>query len=390
MSDAQRRVIVDVGANSGEFGLEAARRNPDALVVCIEPVPELAQGLREAAVREGLSGVHVVQDAIGPSSAEAATMHVAARGDWGTSSLLDFDRDAIAADEYWSLRPDLAMTGEVTVRVRTLAEVLGELSVGTVDFCKIDVQGLDLAVLGSAGERLASIRAGMLEVPVAPGLGLYAGEQQDLGTAYETLGRLGFDVIAVKPNDEATNEVNVFFARRGEDLAAIEAELSLRGMKIYDGKHFWVTPCSTMEEVAGARAQLAEAGALREEVARLAAEAAGATAREGGLAERLGTALEELGGALEARRRVEAELAEARAQESGLRHALVTALEREVQLREAKDEVLGAEPAADDVSRLEAEVATLRAQRDEILASTSWRVSAPVRRLGALVGRRSR
>lgn len=34
-------MIVDVGANFGEFAIEMAKRNPNQLVIAIEPIPDL-------------------------------------------------------------------------------------------------------------------------------------------------------------------------------------------------------------------------------------------------------------------------------------------------------------------------------------------------------------
>lgn len=241
------RLVLDVGANTGQFALEVARRNPGLSVVAVEPVPELADGIRRAATEADAGGVSVVETALGPEPGRSV-LHVAAVGDWGVSSLLDLEPGR-GDDEYWSSREDLEFTGEQTVDVRTLADLLIELQPEVVDFIKIDVQGLDLEVLASAGSQLHLVRAGMLEVPSVARTRLYAQEEATLAGALAFLDEHGFEVYAVKPNDPATNEVNVYFVRRGEDPADVERDLDLRGVPLYDGKHFWARPAATMQEV---------------------------------------------------------------------------------------------------------------------------------------------
>lgn len=249
--ETARRVVLDVGANAGEFALEMARRNPRLQVVAIEPVPSLAEGIRDAASTAGLDTVRVLEVALGAETGES-TLNVAELGDWGVSSLLDFDAASLAGDEYWATREDLRFTTTQTVTVRTLGDLLTELDPEVVDFLKIDVQGLDLEVLASAGERLGTIRAGMLEVPAVSRTRLYAQEVSTLRSALSFLAEHDFDVYAVKPNDPATNEVNVYFIRAGEDPAALEEELSLRGLHLYDGKHFWTRPAASLAEASAA------------------------------------------------------------------------------------------------------------------------------------------
>lgn len=251
------RIALDIGANVGEFTFDLARRNPGLTVVAVEPVTALAEKIRRQADEEGASNVSVLDVALGRWAGET-TMNVAELGDWGVSSMLEFDADALAGDEYWSTRPDLRFTTKQAVRVRTLADLLAELDPAVVEFCKIDVQGLDLQVLESAGEYLDRIRAGVLEVPTVARARLYAEERDTLHTALDFLASHGFEVYALKPNDPACNEMNVYFVRTGEDFRALEAELGLRGIHLYDGKHFWGRWAASMAELEADEARLRE------------------------------------------------------------------------------------------------------------------------------------
>lgn len=241
-----RRVVVDVGANVGDFAIEVATRNPGVVVLAVEPVSPLADQLVARARDRGLTNVAVRTVAVA-EQARQAQLNVAESGDWGVTSLLHFAQDMVAADEYWRHREDLAFTRQQTVDVVRLETLLSEVRADIVDFIKIDVQGLDLEVLASAGAAMALVRGGMLEVATAPRVRLYADEQAHLSTALPQLHEWGFEVYAIKPNDPACNEVNVYFARPEEDPALLERELSLRGIPLYDGKHFWSRSFSTWD-----------------------------------------------------------------------------------------------------------------------------------------------
>jgi FkbM family methyltransferase len=229
--------VVDVGANHGEFSIEVARRNPGVRVVAIEPIPQLAEGLRLAASAFGLANLSVVEAAISRSEG-TASMNISDCGDSGVSSLLAFDERAIAKNEYWVSRSDLQFDRVVAVQVTQLSTVLSALGIDVIDFIKLDTQGLDLEILQSVRESGIRVRAGMLEAPSTMGARLYEDEPLLIDVLnYLTSEQL--TIHAVKPNDPACAEVNVFFCSPDEDWEALESKFGLRGVQIFDGKNYW-------------------------------------------------------------------------------------------------------------------------------------------------------
>ena len=263
-------IILDIGANHGQFSLAIAKKNPLIRVVAVEPIPKLAADLRDTAVAMGLSNHEIHAVAIG-SPARMDVFHVSTEGDNGVSSLLPLSADSIATDEYWKHRQDLVLSEVIPVEVITLESLLHDLEISIVDFIKIDAQGLDLEVLLSAGDALPIIRAGMLEVPTLLRHRLYGAEKQDLRSVLNSLSEAGFDVYSIKPNDPACNEVNVFFTRPGVEPTEMENRLGLRGVSIYDGKHFWASPTSTYEGFLRAEQLIAESKHHKSENEALAA-----------------------------------------------------------------------------------------------------------------------
>ncbi len=264
-------IIIDAGANAGAFSLEVAARNPGLRVLAFEPEPGLARALLRSAEARGLTN-HVVHPLAIDRKDGQATLHVATGGDMGVSSLLELSPDIRARDEYWALRDDLHQDRRVEVQTRRLESVLRGVRFRDIAFIKIDVQGLDLAVLDSLGPFLPRVRAGMLELSATPHARLYDGEDDTLVDGLTFLRERGFVPYAIKPNDPATNEVNVFFARADVDPEAGERALRLRNLPIYDGKHFWREP-SAHPDAANLEAALAqrEAAALRLDAAAAAA-----------------------------------------------------------------------------------------------------------------------
>lgn len=235
-----RRSVVDVGANRGLFCLEVAHRNPSVRVVAIEPVPDLAAGLRDAGRQFGLDNLTVVECAIGLSSGRTQ-MNVSSVGDRGISSTLELDYETISLNEYWAGRQDLVFSGSIMVGVRPLGEVLACLGICAVDFLKIDTQGLDLEVMRSLHGYDIEVRAGVLEAAASESSRLY----RDEPTVREALNYLvtnGFRIQHIKPNDPASAELNVHFFRETDQWFEIVDSLSLQGIDIFDGQDYWYRP----------------------------------------------------------------------------------------------------------------------------------------------------
>ena len=57
-------IAIDVGANQGDFSLDLARRNPNLLVIAIEPIPELCIAIKRRAELESLGNIVVIECAI--------------------------------------------------------------------------------------------------------------------------------------------------------------------------------------------------------------------------------------------------------------------------------------------------------------------------------------
>jgi FkbM family methyltransferase len=198
--------VIDVGANRGQFALFAARRFPDASLICFEPLPDARLRLERALgdrARLRLSEF-AVSDTTGP-----AQFHVAMADD--SSSLLPIgsrQRDAF---------PGTRERCVITVQVRRLDDVLTADELVGPTLMKVDVQGSELSVLEGAEQLLASVDALLVEASFVE---LYDG-QALAGDVVEHLhGRRftcrGVWSVAYGPRNECL-QGDFLFARDGFD-----------------------------------------------------------------------------------------------------------------------------------------------------------------------------
>lgn len=192
------------------------RTNARLLLVAIEP-NDTFERLRATVSRlpgDVRSRARLLNLAIGPSSfGPYATLHKGAWRDGGCSSLMRVSRDA-----QWATRhhPCTRLVHNVTVPVVTLGAVLRKLPPRLSRHVKIDAQGLDLAILRSAGTQLctvSTIQAEMQDVPRGSPLLLYEG-QPIKGDVVAFLNEYNFALQHCTSNNDELREQNCVFHYR--------------------------------------------------------------------------------------------------------------------------------------------------------------------------------
>lgn len=155
-------IVVDVGANRGQFGQELRRAGYDGRILSIEPLASAYQRLSARSRRdEHWQALHC---AVGESNGRAV-LHIAANS--ASSSLLPMLPAHVQA------APETRYVGSEEVPVRRLDDILSEhVPRESRTYAKIDVQGFELEVLRGAGRFLESVTAIQLELSLVP---LYQG-----------------------------------------------------------------------------------------------------------------------------------------------------------------------------------------------------------------------
>lgn len=175
-------VVVDVGANRGQFAGAVRSLSPQTGIYSFEPLPEAF-----AVLSKGLGGeanVSCFEFALGESSSRAR-INISGKDD--SSSLLPISSLQNA------LYPGTASVGSLDISVRRLDEVLVAANLQGRSLLKIDTQGFELSVLKGCGELLREFSFIYCECSFVE---LYGGQ----ALAGEVIGFLsdqGFDLLGV-------------------------------------------------------------------------------------------------------------------------------------------------------------------------------------------------
>ena len=189
---ARRRfdLVLDVGANLGQFGREVRRAGYPGPMVSFEPIPEVAARLKETVASDPKWVVY--QYALGRSDG-SLPFNVTKSTDF--SSFLKPDLECGKTFSEGSL-----IERVIEVPVRRLDGLLFECqtvvrSSGQSILLKMDTQGFDDAVLDGAAGCLDGVTGVITEVSVRP---LYTGAQRYL-EAIARLEHLGFELTGLFP-----------------------------------------------------------------------------------------------------------------------------------------------------------------------------------------------
>ena len=125
---AQANVVLDIGANTGLFSFAAAAQNKNVKIYAFEPLPRVAEILRENADLNPQAQVTVVERAVSDEP--------------GVARIFDPGGDQPASA---SLRSDFLSTDTEPVDVATvdIDSFLAEDGVEQVDLIKLDVEGVE-------------------------------------------------------------------------------------------------------------------------------------------------------------------------------------------------------------------------------------------------------
>lgn len=179
-------VVLDVGANDGDFALELRRHGFQNRIVSLEPIHQAYEKLQARTSSD--EQWTAVRCALGDRSGQQL-IHVAANNARSSSFL-----PMLTAHEHAA--PDARYLRQETVDVRTLDEMWDEIvREQEICFLKLDVQGFERAVLSGARACLRELRGLQLELSLVP---LYQG-----GPTYEEMvpyiTGLGFQLMGVEP-----------------------------------------------------------------------------------------------------------------------------------------------------------------------------------------------
>jgi FkbM family methyltransferase len=199
-------LVLDIGANIGQFGEELFAHGYTGELMSVEPLPDAHAALHATASRYARWKVLEPLAA----GADERMVEVSVAGNSYSSSVLEMlDRHVQAA-------PGSAPIGKIEVRQKTLDQMFSaQLDRSRPALLKIDTQGYEFAILQGATQCLAQVSLVLLELSLQP---LYHGQTLWL-ELIDFMAEKGFDVWSVQPEfcDPKTGQllqVNGLFHRK--------------------------------------------------------------------------------------------------------------------------------------------------------------------------------
>ena len=181
------RVIVDVGANHGDFANAASTCFPEAEVMVVEPLPKM-QICLEKIIHHQHKKWRLIKCALGAEPGRLQLFIDEARDD--ISSLVGF------SPEYLKANPQTRSSKELPCEVRTLDKIAAEAEISHIDLLKIDVEGFEFEVMKGATHILGKTYAVIVEVSLVR----KTGGSALLVEMLELLTKHGFEIVNVIPS----------------------------------------------------------------------------------------------------------------------------------------------------------------------------------------------
>ncbi|HVX77243.1 MAG TPA: FkbM family methyltransferase [Bradyrhizobium sp.] len=151
------KTILDIGANKGQFVLEAIKWHPEATMLAFEPLGT-ERALMERVLKD-LPRLTIYPIALG-SDDSTAEIQVSASAD--SSSILE---QTPLQSKFF---PGTQGVGRASISVRRIDHVLDRAALTRPVICKIDVQGYELNVLQGFGDLLDEVDYLIIELTNIP------------------------------------------------------------------------------------------------------------------------------------------------------------------------------------------------------------------------------
>jgi FkbM family methyltransferase len=219
-------LVVDVGANRGSFSNHVLSLGLGIDVLAIEPNPSCRETL-QALAEQFVSNFKWISGALVTTEMDIGEVLIYGSELFGghVASVFPLNRSYQGnefLEEEISKSLDLPLLSKAYT-VESLKQVIGDQ---TIDFLKLDAQGLDVLLLEEFLEHFCC-EAGVLEVTVSSDQSrdLYVTEKQgssELVRVCLLLSEEGFDVLRINPAESTCREFNLFFVKKNSSFNPID------------------------------------------------------------------------------------------------------------------------------------------------------------------------
>jgi FkbM family methyltransferase len=131
-------IVIDVGANIGDFTMQVAKMCPKGRVYAVEPLADCVAVLRRNLALNYLVNVEILNSALGGHDGETRLFGA-----------------GVSSSEHFHIR---GTSDSETVRITTLARLINDWQLERIDLLKLDCEGAEWDILPTATEVLPRIR----------------------------------------------------------------------------------------------------------------------------------------------------------------------------------------------------------------------------------------
>ena len=221
-------IVVDVGANIGEFSNHILQHSLQAKVIAIEPNRQLCGKALDELALNFSDRFQFFPKALGTLTGQGILF-----GANAMNGQLASTRKLNPLSAGWESHHEIVSDEEKnptnqSVEIEAVAEFLRIFQIQEIEFLKIDTQGSDLEILGEF-LRLCKIKSGVIEVDVGfhDGGARYIGGGNDFNDLCGLINRNQLIITKILPNNPESDELNVYFSISQENFDKTSRELSL-------------------------------------------------------------------------------------------------------------------------------------------------------------------
>ena len=222
-------LVVDVGANVGEFSLDILRNSQVTKVIAIEPNLNLVNNELQSIVEKYSARFKVINKAITRHEGNVK-LFSSGINNGQLASLFQINKEA-NWNPYIKNKIEMqTMNDFQVVESISVTNLIKQNRIKEVDFLKIDTQGSDLEILEDF-LKCIDIKVAVVEVDV--GQSSYLGSRNSIQDLFKIISENEYKCISIFPNNSNLTEYNVFI---GRDF--VEAISIIKNLEIYKNRIF--------------------------------------------------------------------------------------------------------------------------------------------------------
>jgi FkbM family methyltransferase len=220
-------LVLDIGANKGEFLSHILQSDNNVKVIALEPNKPMCVDSLEKLKIDYKDRLHIEYKALSKKSGKKV-LYGANLMNGQLGSLLPINSISKGWGRHGKFM-DLKNTEDLIVEVTSVEEFIGNFQIHKVDLLKIDTQGTDLLILEEFLS-LSEVKVGIVEVDVGMfNFGSrYKNSTNDVNQLTFILRKYNYLITKIIPNNSESDEFNIFFAKTYDDFDSIFITLDLK------------------------------------------------------------------------------------------------------------------------------------------------------------------